>query len=624
MSALRKLFVSIFLSIVFLTSVHAVNGSTVLFNDDFENENINQWTSVRGPANLWKIKYSDVGKSNMFGARIDSESTIIDSVALAKNLNTPSYVLDFDYLPVLSSGVDNSLDSRWIYNSSNDTYDVKEVHYLGSNGVWTNFGCSQFISIPKLNYGEINHIKIIYDAQRMQFFLNGGQLLDYTDQNYVFSGKEYVGARISTGTAYPTEAWFDNIIVATLDATPSPTLSPSPSPSPSSTPSPSPTPTPINLNVPVLKQTSSPWGSQVYDSARNWAKKDYAISSWGCALTSAAMILKYYGINLLPGRIALDPGTLNTWLDSQKDGYVGQGFVNWLSLSRLSKIASSINGVGFDALEYSRKNTSDPNVLKNDINNFTPDILEEPGHFIVAKGITENTFNINDPYFNRFTLNDGYSNSFLNLGTYTKSSTDLSYIMITSDANVTINLDDNNGKSFGDNFIEQSIINDQNSNEKNSPLKIYYFSKPNTQRYTVAISSSVKKLTNIAIYLYGEDGSVNVIKENTLLGNESRKFRIYFDKTNPNKCNLVRIISIDDFISDIAQLNNLKLIHFGFANGLKISAEVIKNNIEKNNNKAAVVKLKALREIIKIVPGVLIAKEARDYLLSDIAALLGN
>src|ERR1700722_603606 len=96
-----------------------------------------------------------------------------------------------------------------------------------------------------------------------------------------------------------------------------------------------------DLSVPLIKQTSTPWQSQEYDSAHIWNPSNPTINAWGCAMTSAAMIFRYYGINELPDGTPLDPGTLNKWLENQPDGYVETGWVNWIALSRLSKLATS-------------------------------------------------------------------------------------------------------------------------------------------------------------------------------------------------------------------------------------------------------------------------------------------
>lgn len=276
----------------------------------------------------------------------------------------------------------------------------------------------------------------------------------------------------------------------------------------------------INQNVPLLKQTSNPWKKQVYDSAKLWNPIDPSINSWGCALTSAAMVFKYHGINKLPNNKPLDPGTLNTWLRSQKDGYIGNGFINWLALSRLSKLAKNINGLSFDALEYSRNNGNSPEILLDNLENNLPGILSVPGHFVVAKGIEDNIFTINDPYYPRTSLSD-YGNTFQNLGTYTPSNTDLSYIMITTNPNTQIELQDSDGDVVGETIIEDPIVNPEDPEQKNESLKILYLPKPSDTSYNLVITSSGNY--EVKIYLYDKNGEVFTSTETGTLPPEQTK-----------------------------------------------------------------------------------------------------
>lgn len=213
-----------------------------------------------------------------------------------------------------------------------------------------------------------------------------------------------------------------------------------------------------DLNVSLFKQTDGAWGGGEYDSASLWNARDPRIHSWGCAMTSAAMVFTYHGIKKLPDGSALNPGTLNAWLKSQPDGYVGAGATNWLALQRLSKQAKAINTITtFDALQYKRSGF-DKNQLTADIKNNIPGILQVPGHFIVAKGITDDSFSINDPFYNRQTLKDGYANSFISLGRYVPSFTDLSYIMISTDSESDIKVYDRNGNELVSNFLKVLLL----------------------------------------------------------------------------------------------------------------------------------------------------------------------
>jgi hypothetical protein len=131
-----------------------------------------------------------------------------------------------------------------------------------------------------------------------------------------------------------------------------------------------------SLNLPDIKQYSSPWGLMEYNSATNWYSSDPTITRWGCALTSASMVLQYHGHDVFPD-------TLNSWLLNQPDGYIGNGYLNWLAVSRYSLQNQSPSS---SPLEFRLFNEPNDPHLKQDINNDQPVIVRVPGHFVTVKG----------------------------------------------------------------------------------------------------------------------------------------------------------------------------------------------------------------------------------------------
>jgi len=384
---------------------------------------------------------------------------------------------------------------------------------------------------------------------------------------------------------------------------------------PVSTPTPTPTSIPsVSLNVPVLKQTSNPWQGNIYDSANIWSPSNPTINSWGCAVTSAAMVFKYHGISKLPNGTLLDPGTLNTWLKSQPDGYIREGWVNWLALTRLSKLAKNINGVSFDALEYKRTSGSNTIQLTNDINNSLPDILEEPGHFIVGKGINGTTFSINDPYYNRQTLNDGYSNTFLSLGRYVPSHTDLSYIMVVVNADVNLSLLNNVGNEVGESFVQQPITDPVNSQKHNAAIRILYAPQLTDGDYKIIVSGNKNKTAEISTYLYDTQGNVN-LADIQIADNAS--LTVSFNKNNSNNSKVTKIVSFQTTIEDIKELRQLNLLHFSIA----ISTTALLDNAERLHNSGKDNQAKQLldvaRKLINESPKRFVEPVAKDILIYD-------
>lgn len=334
------------------------------------------------------------------------------------------------------------------------------------------------------------------------------------------------------------------------------------------------------LAVPLLKQTSNPWQSQTYDTANVWNPIDPTINAWGCALTSAAMVLKFHGINkMLDGVTDLDPGTLNTWLNTQEDGYIGNGLVNWLAISRFSKLARGINGVvTYDALEYNRIEGADTTQLGEDLNNNIPDILEEPGHFIVAKGITQTSFSINDPFYNDRPTLASYSGTFLSLGRFVPSLTDLSYIMIVLDTNIQGSLEDATNNPIGTSFIQNPIINPLNPSSSSSPAKrIIYLPKPETGLYDLTLSSTTNTPYTAKIFLYDEDGNVVLSTPSGILSNNNTDtITIDFKKNGNTSSDTERIVTFQSVIDDITDLRTHS----------DIKKEKLKNDLIKLMQKA--------------------------------------
>ena len=292
----------------------------------------------------------------------------------------------------------------------------------------------------------------------------------------------------------------------------------------------------MQLPVPTLLQTSNPWQNQTYDGANFWSPSATTIKSWGCTITSYAMILNYFGIYKLPNGNTLNPGTLNTWLKSN-NGYIDgktSGFVNPAAISVLSKKAKKINNItDFDALEYSRiSGSNNVNALTDSINNGIPAILDVGGHFVVATGINGNTFDINDPYYLDKTSLTSYPNGFNYLGKLTPSNTDISYVLITGNKNLHFSLKDSIGNSIGQDYLQESLIDDETNQPKGSPMQILLAPKPSSGVYDLNITGNNGE-KKIQIYLYDKDGNLKLMKESiNIKNNKPQNINIYFDKNN--------------------------------------------------------------------------------------------
>lgn len=359
-----------------------------------------------------------------------------------------------------------------------------------------------------------------------------------------------------------------------------------------------------NLSVPLLKQTDPAWGAQVYDSADVWSPSSPGISSWGCAMTSAAMVFQFHGIEKLPNGLPLNPGTLNSWLKQQPDGYVGTGWVNWIALSRLSKQAKSQNpSFSFDALEYDRKSGHASSQLNTDIENNIPGILEVTGgpggqHFVVGKGVKEDKVFINDPYYSREDLSE-YGNSFKSLGRYIPSNTDLSYILLTAPKEVTLSVKDENGDTVGEGFLQEALDNDEGEN-KNTSLYMYYIPKPTNGNYLISVNSDITKQYDIKQYVYDADGEVKIIEAKGIVGNGITDiFNTSYNKDNISQSSSSQEITFASLISDVDLLYKQgKIKNLGIYIALKTNSQMAEKFSKMGINMASKAHVKTVIAIL--------------------------
>lgn len=410
-----------------------------------------------------------------------------------------------------------------------------------------------------------------------------------------------------TPTAVPTSTPSPTPI-PTSTPTPMPSLTPSPTPTPTTTPTASPTPSPYpSLNVLDLKQYDYCWKDQIYDSANNWSTSP-TIERWGCALTSASMILNYYGHRILPD-------ALNSWLKNQPDGYLSNGLINWLAISRYSKIFSSRI---IPALEYKRLG-NDSNLLINELTNARPAILEVPGHFIVAKSQTDDSFGINDPgYANRPTLLS-YSNTFKSMRGFTPSHTDLSYILLTIDPAFSLTVLDAEGNAIETNtFIDDPLIDDlDTSNTSGTPIKVFEMSKPNWGNYTITVSGEGNYSLNS--YLYDKNGKV--VKTSTggeLQPGDQNTFSVLMGRKNIFEIK----IDLKKIFDDLNDLHKRKLINNFAYRQIKFSLNTVKSLIRLHKYDLVKKALLLTKEQIQIFSPWAIKIEARNLLIEDINNLL--
>ena len=349
-----------------------------------------------------------------------------------------------------------------------------------------------------------------------------------------------------------------------------------------------------NLNVPDLKQYSEPWWDDEYDSASIWSPTPIStfIKRWGCALTSASMILDYYGSSV-------KPDILNNWLKGNK-GYNSWGGILWPAISKYSEIDSGTPTLEFTYLNYSEE------LLRSEIDTGRPPILKlfnqtfGGNHFIVAKGYDDANIYISDPG-NGTNTTLSQANAFwgnpIKIGRFMPSETDLSYIVLFVDNGFNIKVSSSSGEIVGNEyyFKEYPMSDPDNPNSEGNlgPINAFYYPRPDSGLYDIQIIGNGDY--KIEFFIYDKDGKVQTdILDGSINNNEQNKFLINFNKDNSDDSGFrhVTFKNLLDYWKNLNQQGEIK--NKGFYTSVTNLIENALKNMDKGKRKAS----KALLNIV--------------------------
>ncbi len=260
------------------------------------------------------------------------------------------------------------------------------------------------------------------------------------------------------------------------------------------------------LPLPPLKQTDPQWADKEYDHAIEWSSEP-TMQRWGCALTSAVMVLRFHGIRHLPDGTGLWPDTLNTWLSAQPDGFFLGGHVNWRALTRLS--VETNRTFNTTKLEFSYEQPVEKLAwIENMLKQAKPIILEQPGHFVTALSTGPSNFvGIRDPYYDREDLS-AYNNTYLSARVFTPSNTDLRAFTIIAPLSSTVHIWKDSQEILGFREVLRPLVDPIDGRPSSLPFQLIDVHQPDPGEYTFSITSSQGESTPYQIYMYSKAGTV--------------------------------------------------------------------------------------------------------------------
>lgn len=529
----------------------------VVFQDDFSSGSLEKWQDVRNkPNTFWSVV------DGQAEARVMSGSTLAELVPKDEYWD-PSwhdFTYDFDYMAL--SGVDRNVS--WNFIDPNNWY---EVHFVGTGFqvarvknaqlAWLASGQGFFYSKTKV------HITIKVQGDLVQVYLDSQLVFSQPDPTFDQAfGK--IGLKAGAGTIAPTIARFDNIVVRLLDPLPTPE------------PSPSPTPTISHLITDRLSQADPSWANQEYDHAVTWAPPDATtIEDWGCALTSLVMILTQHEITQLPDGTMVTPASLNTWLKSQPDGYIGQGLLNWIAALRM--VRESSEKYHHTKLEYasSSPTITDPTTgapptrdkqlepARAEVTANRPVILEIDGHFLVGDGIVQKSgipqpddLAISDPSYN-YELFSQHDTDVISTRSFTPSQTDLSYIVVAADDALELSLTRPDGNIVSSRM--QKLNAHPVGTQVSGTMKLIELPKPEAGIYLLTISGPPLTDHRLTIFTYDQLANLTDLSENVILGTTPTTMRLSYNSAGENSTQLVSNQAM--LSQELSQLTEQKFIH---------------------------------------------------------------
>lgn len=313
---------------------------------------------------------------------------------------------------------------------------------------------------------------------------------------------------------------------------------------------------PEDITFPYYSQLNTEWAGEEYDKSSEWAPEgESGIDRWGCALTSAAMIFKNYEVNHPVTSEESNPQVLNDWLNERPDGYIRNGLVNWIALTKYAKESKSTNNSP-TALEFKK----DKNIDVNSID--LPTILGLPGHFVVAHNEDVDNFDINDPA-DKLNTTLSKSSDIASTNTYIPSDTDLSYMMFVVNQEADIVLFDSDNDPGGGIFLEDPILDGvDGEGYSGKTLKTLLFPKPDSDSYSLRLFNSGTESRNFLLdaYLYDSEGEfVAESFEFLLPGGFEDFYKINFNKNSFEDSNIeYAISSLRELVWKYHELEDIK------------------------------------------------------------------
>lgn len=215
------------------------------------------------------------------------------------------------------------------------------------------------------------------------------------------------------------------------------------------------------LSVDPLKQTDPQWANQKYDSSESQNLFcGNTLSDCGCLITSATMLLNYYGVP------HISPDTLNSYLlqdavcgtqGCYSKGYIW-GDVRWTAIGLFS--LDQHKKFGTQKIQFVSLEDFSQAKFEEEIKKGNPVVLKSPfkSHWFVGYGFDTEDIYIHDPFYNYKTLSEGYDSTASRMAYFERVNSDYSGIEIYVKEPYHVLVTDSEGRKTGFDPRKQSMV----------------------------------------------------------------------------------------------------------------------------------------------------------------------
>ncbi|PIR58753.1 MAG: hypothetical protein COU69_03760 [Candidatus Pacebacteria bacterium CG10_big_fil_rev_8_21_14_0_10_56_10] len=491
------------------------NDGQLLFSDDFDDGDVSDWQVVRNRQWSHPDRVCQAGDqpakwqllNDAFGIEINGPGCVTEITPDGLDLSqAPAYRLEFVWQ--LSDSIEMDRNIAFAWQDSDNWYGYKLFgqrillqKVVDGKALPVANDQTRFPFVADRNYQVAIEVK----PGLTRLFIDGNQVLESADTAPFIEGPRTIALQASSGAVQHSSSFFDDITVRRLAVTQN-----------------------VELGVEHLIQTRGEWAEAEYDTALSWYQSVGGQSGtffhWACNLMSQTMILRYHGLDQLPGGQPLTPLSLNQWYIDNGGYYRRTGLIIPSIIADLTAATHAERGT--PKFEQQKVTANIFQTAATEILAGRPVIMEVGGfnggsHFLVADGVTAdgNDLILKDPGYpwrDRFSK---VTTGLKSVRVFQPSLTDLSYVEVLVSGGVVI---ESAGEQVGQGTSTLHSIEAIDSATLSPLVTVFELPRPDKNQLDVQLTAPQSQLHTITVITHTADGQRSSADQQLELGPEPK------------------------------------------------------------------------------------------------------